>query len=340
MKKFRKAFLRLLLGLVVLVFVLFFIFFFTTKGDYNPANTVAQDRSIPHITINNTVFHAETYGNDSLETVVVIHGGPGNDYRYLLPLVQLSDKYRLVFYDQRGTGLSPRVDDEELYLDTMLKDLENIINYYCPNDKVSLIGHSWGAMLASGYLAKHPNRVRKIVLAEPGLLTGVKAKEFMAKTKFRFSFGALTSIGKSWFKSMHIKGPDKQASEDFLFMDISTAFDMPNHPYLGYFCGQNSRSVNWATWRYSARSSTKIMEHATNSEGQIGIDLVSGLDSFKSKVLFLSGECNTITGPSFQKDHLKYFSNVEMVIVPNAGHMMFNDQPNLCIKTVLDYFNE
>jgi proline iminopeptidase len=340
MKKFRKAFFRLFFGLIVLGIALFFILFFTTKGDFEPLETVEHDTSLPHITIGNTIFHAETYGNDSNETVIVIHGGPGHDYRYLLPLVELADRYRLVFYDQRGTGLSPRVSDKQLHLDTMLKDLGNIIDYYSPNKQVSIIGHSWGAMLASGYIAKHPNRVRKVVLAEPGFLTSSKAKEFMAKTKFRFSFGALTTIGKSWFNSLHIDGPDDQAKQDFLFQNVALSFDIPNHPFLGYFCNGSKRNSDWAIWRFSARSATQIIEKGTNSEGDLEIDLVTGLDSYKRKVLFISGECNTLIGPDYQKDHLKYFPNVEMVIIPNAGHMMFNDQPAVTMQTVREYFLE
>lgn len=340
MKKFFRAFVKLSLGLLVLVVVLFFVFFFTTKGDYNPAQTVAQDPSIPHIEVGTATLHAETFGADSNETVIVIHGGPGNDYRYLLPLVKLSDEYRLVFYDQRGTGLSPRVSDEELHLDTMLLDLANVIDHYSPDRKVSIIGHSWGAMLASGYLAKHPDRVNKIVLAEPGMLTSQKAKEFLDKTQFQFSFGALATIGKTWFKSLHIKGPDDQAKGDFLFMQLAMTNEIPNHPFLGYFCKRDRNSSQWAAWRYSAKSSSKIVEHGKNAQGELEIDLVSGVDSFQGKVLFLAGECNTLIGPSYQKDHLKYFKNAEMVIVPDAGHMMFNDQPNMSIKTVRDYLKE
>jgi len=340
MKNMKKAAIRLFLGLFALLIVLFFVFFFATKGEYPVAKTVAQDKSIPHITIGNAVFHAETYGSDSNETVIVIHGGPGNDYRYLLPLVALADQYHVVFYDQRGTGLSPRVSDEQLHLDTMLKDLANIIDYFSPDKKVSIIGHSWGAMLASGYLGQHPDRVRKIVLAEPGLLTSAKAKEFMDKTQFRFSFGALTTVGKSWFKAMHVDGPDDQAKSDFMFMSVAADFDIPGHPFLGYFCGRSAKNSYMPYWRYSAKSSTKIIEHGKNADGELEINLVEGVDSFKNKVLFMAGECNTLIGPEYQKGHLGFFHQAEMVIVPEAGHLMFSDQTALSLSTIRMYFEE
>lgn len=340
MKSLRKAAVRLFLGLFILAVVLFFVLFFVNKGDYPVAQTVEHDSGLPHRTIGSATFHLETFGTDSNPPLLIVHGGPGNDYRYLLGLKDLADEYHVIFYDQRGTGLSPRVSNEQLHLDTMLQDLANIADEFCKDGKISIIGHSWGAMLASGYLSKYPENVDKIVLAEPGMLTSDQAKIFLERTQFRFSFTALTQVAGSWFRGMHVHGPDDQAKEDYMFMDIGLRFDMPSHPYLGYFCDREFSRESLPVWRWSARSSTQIIENGKNETGQIEIDLVTGADSFKGKVLLLTGECNTLIGPDYQKNHLKYFKNPEMVIVPDAGHMMFIDQKELCLKTVRDYLSE
>ena len=196
MKRILRITGKIFLVLTGILIILFVIFYFLTMGKYEIAKTVEQDPSIPHIKIGNTVFHAETFGNDTNEAVIALHGGPGNDYRYILSLTELADEFFVVFYDQRGTGLSPRMQANELTLDNMLLDLNNIIDYYAKDRKVNLIGHSWGAMLASGYIAKHPDRVNKAVLAEPGILTQDEAKEFMEKVKSKFSFAFLKVIGK------------------------------------------------------------------------------------------------------------------------------------------------
>lgn len=178
LRKILRWFFYALLSLIVILVILYF----STSGPWKVAETVAQDSTISHITIDDVVFHAETHGNDTARTIIVIHGGPGQDYRYLLPLKSLSDNYRVVFYDQRGTGLSPRVDASELTLQSSIEDLDRIVNYYCPDEKVNILGHSWGAMLGSAYLGKHPEKVHKIILAEPGFLTSEMAEEFMLRT--------------------------------------------------------------------------------------------------------------------------------------------------------------
>ena len=94
---------KILLVLTGVLIILWVIFYFLTIGKYEVAKTVVQDPSIPHIKIGNTIFHAETFGNDTNEIVIALHGGPGNDYRYILPLKELADEFFVVFYDQRMT---------------------------------------------------------------------------------------------------------------------------------------------------------------------------------------------------------------------------------------------
>src|SRR6478609_1687400 len=73
--------------------------------------TVTEDASIPAIDINNTRLHAETFGNPVDPMVVMLHGGPGADYRSMLNAKALAnDGYFVIFYDQRGSGLSERED--------------------------------------------------------------------------------------------------------------------------------------------------------------------------------------------------------------------------------------
>ena len=79
-------------------------------GNLVPA-TVEDDPSLPRIEVNGTILHAEAYGNPSAPMIMMLHGGPGGDYRSLLPYRALADEgYYVVFWDHRGAGLSKRHD--------------------------------------------------------------------------------------------------------------------------------------------------------------------------------------------------------------------------------------
>ncbi len=340
MKKILKIIGKIFIFLLGSLLVLFVTFYLLTAGDYEVAKTVEQDPSIPHIKIGNTVFHAETFGNDTNEIVIILHGGPGNDYRYILPLKELADEYYVVFYDQRGTGLSPRVSSDELTLEIMLTDLHDIIEYYAKDKKVNLIGHSWGAMLASGYISEHTERVDKAVLAEPGILTSEEAKEFMEKVKMKFSLGLLKHMGKCWFQSLHVKGPDDQAGQDYFLQTFMLESNIEDNPFAAYYCNGDLSTASLDYWRYGGLANASIFRNGMDEDGNLQLDLVSGVENFTNKVLYIASECNTLIGEEQQKAHLKFYPNAELVVIKNSGHTMFGEQPEKSLEVIRKYFDE
>ncbi len=338
----KKVFRTILVSVgVVLLILLFFSgwMYIATSGEYSVPLTVADDPSIPHINVGDAIFHAETFGSDTNEVVIIIHGGPGNDYRYLLPLEPLSEKYFLVFYDQRGTGLSPRVDKSEHSLEISIKDLYNITQYYAPNRKVNLIGHSWGAMMASGFIAQYPEKVNKAVLAEPGMLSSEQGNKFIENFQIKPDWPALKAMIRIAFESLHLTNTDIQARGDYIFGQIPL-LDFEGNPMTRYFCNEDPSTAHMDLWRLSYLSSMTIQGGAIDENGEVHIDLVSGVEKFKDKVLFVVSECNQIIGEEFQLDHIKHFPNAEMVVIEDAGHTMFGEKTEVCLRLIEKYFEE
>lgn len=115
-------------------------------------------------------LYYETVGEG--DPIVVVHGGPGLDHNYLRPgLDVLGSSRTLVYYDQRGTGRSDAdVDSASINLDTFVEDIDELrqaLGY----ERITLLGHSFGGLIAMGYALAHPDRVRSLILmdtAEPG----------------------------------------------------------------------------------------------------------------------------------------------------------------------------
>jgi proline iminopeptidase len=338
MKRILQLGIKIFLGLLFIVFTFSVYMYNYTKGNYAVSKTVEFDERIPHIKIDDEIFHAETFGSDTNEVVVVIHGGPGNDYRYLLPIRALADSYFVIFYDQRGTGLSPRVEAEELSLESSLQDLSKIIDFYAPGQTVKLIGHSWGAMLASGYVARFPERVDKLVLAEPGMLTTEKGKEFFDEFKMRFSWKALKEMTIVFFESFHIDELDGHERMDYIYGSISS-MDIKGNPMERYFCDGLVKQDLIPKWRYGSTSAQSILGKAIDAKGDFYIDLVSGLENFNKEVLFITGSCNSIIGTDFQQEHMGYFNKSYLVEIEDSGHMMFGEKPKESLSAIRGYFD-
>lgn len=139
--------------------------------------TVTEDSTIPSLEINGTLLHVEDFGNPHSNVVIFLHGGPGGDCNDFTPYRALADSgYCVVQWDQRGTGLSERLNTSEIGTEMYLEDLRQIIDYYAPspNQKVVLFGHSWGGMYATFFIDSYGDYNGKIagaILSEVGGFT-------------------------------------------------------------------------------------------------------------------------------------------------------------------------
>jgi proline iminopeptidase len=102
------------------------------------------------------------------EPIIVVHGGPGLDHSYLQPgLDALATRNTLVYYDQRGTGRSvANLDSVGINLDAFIEDID-ALRQAMGYERVSVLGHSFGALLAIEYAARHPAETRALILMNP-----------------------------------------------------------------------------------------------------------------------------------------------------------------------------
>ncbi|MBA4804108.1 MAG: alpha/beta hydrolase [Brevundimonas sp.] len=98
--------------------------------------------------------------------VVFLHGGPGQGSQAFARFAgpALERRLRMVYLDQRGGGRSERPWNEAYSLDLLVEDLEQLRRRWGV-ERLSLIGHSFGTIVALEYAAAHPERVERLVLA-------------------------------------------------------------------------------------------------------------------------------------------------------------------------------
>lgn len=118
------------------------------------------------VTADGVRLHARADGDG--RPLVVLHGGPGLSSSYLRPDLQvLSDRYRLISYDQRGSGRSTVVaDPARLTLEHHVGDVDAVRRHF-GLERMVLAGHSWGAAPAAFYARAHPERVAALILLDP-----------------------------------------------------------------------------------------------------------------------------------------------------------------------------
>jgi pimeloyl-ACP methyl ester carboxylesterase len=63
------------------------------------------------------------------------------------------------------------------------------------------------------------------------------------------------------------------------------------------------------------------------------------VEQFYTNVLFLAGECQKIMGADWQRRQMEFFKKAEIALIPNSGHEMFLENPEIRIKIVREYLN-
>ena len=133
---------------------------------------------------------------DARRTIVLVNGGPGYDSQQIFRAFKrlASPTRRVIAYDQRGIGRTPPPSSvpHDYSLDAFVADLE-ALRIRLGVQRIDLLGHSFGALVASAYTAAHPNRVRSLIL-HAGLPMSVGA-QYEGDARFERRLGLLQRRG-------------------------------------------------------------------------------------------------------------------------------------------------
>ena len=121
------------------------------------------------------------------DPIVVVHGGPGMDHAYLRPgMDPLATTHRVVFFDQRGGGRTEgEANSRTVTLDLFIADITALADSLRLG-RFTLVGHSFGGLVAMHYAARHPERLRALVLmntVEPGRKYTIPMTDMMMKRR-------------------------------------------------------------------------------------------------------------------------------------------------------------
>ncbi len=99
--------------------------------------------------------------------LILLHGGPGSTHWGFQVLEPLADERPVVFYDQLGCGSSDRPNDLSLWTVERFVEELSLLRKALRLDRVHILGHSWGSMLATDYYLTDPDGVVSLILSSP-----------------------------------------------------------------------------------------------------------------------------------------------------------------------------
>lgn len=119
--------------------------------------------------IDTYTFHGYEAGDNSLPTLVCLHGMTGDSKSFLGLAEQLMDDFHLILLDGPGHGETHPLKTEEDYIfSSVVKRMDRVIQKKIVNKPFHILGHSWGADLALHFAKAFPDKVLGVVLLDGG----------------------------------------------------------------------------------------------------------------------------------------------------------------------------
>ena len=273
--------------------------------------------------------------------LMVVHGGPGASHDYFLPyLLPLARHNRLIFIDERGSGKSEKLDDVSQYtVENMVEDCE-AVRQALGLGKISLLGHSYGGVLAQAYALKYQKNLSHLILGSTFASTR-ELNDALAKMKTampsddREKLDSLEKAGLFGKGLPYERGryPDEYAK---------LAWGIGYFPYLY----QRHPNPNADPLTDNTSTAWDLYREMWGSHGEFIVDgnlksveYVDRLATIKVPTLIIAGDHDE-SDPVMSKEMHDKIAGSKLVILPQSGHMTFVDQPNIFIKTVSDFVNE
>jgi len=227
--------------------------------------------------------------------LIAVHGGPGNSSDYMVSLEQLASKdLTVVLYDQRGTGQSGEPTDGYA-LDRSVEDLE-AVRVSTNAEKIDLLGHSWGGVVALRYATVHPERIDSIILlgSGPPNLDAIAA----AQANLRARIISLQELGL-------IPQEFPSQREDLIHTILPAYFSNPNF----------EMPIELANMSFNQEASDQT--YADTGEW----NFTYHLNELEHRVLFLWGEMDPFGIEMAQTTITELDSaDVRFVLLNNCGH--------------------
>lgn len=269
-------------------------------------------------------MHYRIFGKG--EPLLIINGGPGmNSNGFESLAMKLSENFQTIIYDQRGTGKSvlPKVDTSTITMQLMIDDIERL-REHLHLEQWSVMGHSFGGMVASYYATQFPERIQKMILSSSGgidldLLTYVR--------------NAIDNqLGSDGLDSMQYWTRKIEQG------DTSQYARLQRGKFLAPAYVENKAHYSAIAVRLS-QSNSQINQLMWNNMHKIHFNCSEKLKSFDKPVLIIQGDHDIIQPQTAEKAH-GILKKSRIVYLEHCKHFGWLDNPDVFYKEVTSFLAE
>lgn len=263
----------------------------------------------------------EVYGKPTAEVpVIAVNGGPGLSHKYMIQndvWQRLSERRQIVFYDQRGTGKSTRIQPgASQAIEAQVADLESVRAHF-GFQKVDIVGDSYGGFLAMAYASAHPEHIHKLILSDsapPALKDIVHLLPQVFPDIEEEDAAIMKKMGDS----------DETAQKQLLNHFRMIFYDEDKlHTYLAHIGDIGFTPSVGAAVEQSAAA----------------IDMTAELPKFNFPTLIITGRYDMNVAPLTAWKMYKAIPGAKLVMFAKSGHLPSYEEPDKYVQVVDDFLN-
>ena len=271
--------------------------------------------------LDDVLLHYVTAGSGP--PLVLIHGWPQTWFEWVRVMPALAARYTVIAPDMRGLGDSSRPltgYDKQ----TVARDIWQVVNGRLGHDRFFLAGHDWGGPTAYALTTQHPEAVRRLAIVDvviPG------------------DGGDFSQGGRRWHHQFHMT-PDLPEALMQGREDVYLRWFYREFAYLPTAIGEAEIQEYLRTYRQPGAMRAGFsyyralpQDAATNRE-------ISARIKLEMPVLAIGGAKSRGRGTEPEESLKRVAANVRGVVVPDCGHFIPEEQPEILARLLLDFFGE
>lgn len=272
----------------------------------------------------NSKLHYKTFGKG--KPILIINGGPGMDcdgFDYLASEIAKKN-FQTIIYDQRGTGKSTveSPNNQNITMDLMAEDIENL-RKHLKIEKWTILGHSFGGIMATFYATKHPETIEKIIFSSSG---GVNLK-FMnyVSNRIRSNLTEEERDSLGFYQRKREAGDISENTNEKRAYFLSKAY---------VYDKSKSDSVSQRMTKTNQMINTLVLQNLQ----RIRFDCTNSFADFKQPVLVLQG-VNDIISTETAEEIATAFPNSKLVLMDHCAHYGWIDAKKLYFDSIYNFLN-
>lgn len=283
--------------------------------------------------------------------IIFLHGGPGGYIHSSIIeiLAPIAASGRDVYlYDQSGTGLSDRRErPKDTTVSTHLRDLESIVQKIGASE-VSLIGHSFGGLLAALFASDNPDLVDSLVLSAPAEMEPILFDEngkWLNAEKFPNNGGyEFINTSETYAKDTSMANLPARAIAALVaaqFLNTKLVADSEVDAAMNSMASKFTHNMvcDEKNVQPEEGGGGAYMRIGTNFFPDDFVDRREIMETLSIPVLVLHGQCDFIPYASAY-EYADLFPSSEYVFMEGAGHILYWDKPTEYVNRIMTFLDE